>query len=63
VEYGEDLEQEIWVGALKAVPNWLQDREHNVQAKQKILHLQYIKYRGDIFRIQARRVSIQRNRG
>jgi hypothetical protein len=35
VEDGEDLEQEVWVGALKAVPHRLQDGEHNMEAATK----------------------------
>ena len=33
VEDREDLEEEVRVGALEAVPHRLQDREHNMQAK------------------------------
>ena len=32
VEDGEDLEEEVWVGALKAVPHRLQDGEDNMEA-------------------------------
>ncbi len=35
MEDGEDLEQEVRVGALKAVPHRLQDGEHNVKAATK----------------------------
>ncbi len=35
MEDGEDLEQEVRIGALKAVPHGLQDGEHNVKAATK----------------------------